>query len=171
MEEERAEGSCFLTVLCTEDQSSSQSSSTHVALALHGRSSQPFSQCTLFTRIISSFSCKCWHSPHLFPSGPFSELEFCLTPIWIRLRQMWLYYFCGCSVDCSSMVLPSFRSEVWCLLCKFLWLLFSFLDVRRQNLTRTVSWGAPDYGETFKAVLTRAQTDSTLNLTLVLFFM
>lgn len=35
----------------------------------------------------------------------------------------------------------------------------------------TVSWGSPDYGETFKAVLTRAQTDSTWCLTLVLFFM
>jgi len=64
MEEERAEGSCFLTVLCTEDQSSSQSSSTHVALALHGRSSQPFSQCTLFARIIF-FSFKCRRHQHL----------------------------------------------------------------------------------------------------------
>lgn len=126
MEEKRAEVSCFLTVLCTEDQSSSQSSSTHVALALHGRSSQPFSQCTLFARIIS-FSFKCRHHQHLSPSVPFSGLKFCLTPIWIRLRQMWLYYFCGCSVDCSSMVLSSFRSRVWCLLCKFLWLFCMYL--------------------------------------------
>lgn len=112
MEEERAEGSCFLMVLCTEDQSSSQSSSTHVALALHGHSSQPFSQCTLFARTISSFSCKCWHSSHLFPSVPFSELEFSLTPVWIRLRQMWLHYFFGCSVVCSSIFL--IRSLVPC---------------------------------------------------------
>lgn len=99
MEEERAEGSCFLTVLCTEDQSSSQSSSTRVALALHGRSRQPFSQCTLFARTISSFSCKCWHSSHLFPSVPFSELEFSLTPVWIRLKSdvasLFFWMFCG----------------------------------------------------------------------------
>lgn len=94
MEEERVEVSCFLTVLYTEDQSSSQSSSTHVALALHGRSSQPFSQCTLFARIIF-FSFKCRRHQHLSQSVLFSGLKFCLTPIWIRLRQIWLYYFCG----------------------------------------------------------------------------
>lgn len=133
-----AEGSCFLTILCTEDQSSSQSSSTHVALALHGRSSQPFSQCTLFARIISFFF-KCSHLQHLSPSVPFSGLKFCLTPICIRPRQMWLHCCCGCSVDCSSMVLPSFRSRVWCLLCKFLWFLFWFLHVFVSELDWTVS--------------------------------
>lgn len=97
MEEERAEGSCFLMVLCTEDQSSSQSSSTRVALALHGRSRQPFSQCTLFARIIISFSCKCQHSPHLFPSRLFSELEFdpYLNKAKTDVALLFLWMFCG----------------------------------------------------------------------------
>lgn len=98
MEEERAEGSCFLTVLCTEDQSSSQSSSTHVALALHGRSSQPFSQCTLFACIISfSFKCR-----HLSPSVVEVLFDPYLNKAEMDVASLLLWMFCGLFFHGSS---------------------------------------------------------------------
>lgn len=92
------EGSGFLTVLCTEDQSSSQSSSTHVALALHGLF-QPARSVNAHYLLVSSLKCR----PPFF-------VEPCLnkTEVDVALLRM----FCGLFFHLSDQKFGAFYVTV-----------------------------------------------------------